>query len=398
MLSEYLYRYYGKKVIIILDEYDTPLQEAYVNGYWDEMTGFIRGMFNATFKANSYLERGLMTGITRVSKESIFSDLNNLAVVTISSKKYADSFGFTQEEVDAALTYYGLESKGEEVKKWYNGFIFGKNTVIYNPWSMINYLEEGEFKPYWANTSSNSLIGKLMRQGDRDIKLKLQALMKGESIQVKVDEQVVYNQLDQNRQAVWSLMVATGYLKILNIENIDEYELKLTNREVLLMFENMVTGWFAVSEGYNDFITALLNNDLKTMNIYMNQVALSTISYFDTGKSLSKANEPERFYHGFVLGLMVDLEKQYSITSNRESGYGRYDIMLEPKSSQYDGIIMEFKVIDTSEEATLEDTAKAALKQIEDKRYEVTLQAKGVQKIRKYGFCFEGKKVLIVQG
>ena len=349
------------------------------------------------------MERGIMTGITRVSKESVFSDLNNLTVVTTTSEKYASCFGFTQQEVTDALDEYGLEESSASVRQWYNGFTFGSHRDIYNPWSITNFLKEKRLFPYWASTSSNGLASKLIRTASADLKEKMETLLNGQSITVNFDEQIVYSQLDENESAIWSLLTASGYLKIENIEYKGIflepwYTLRITNLETVGMFSAMFRGWFSSSDAnYNGFVRALLSGNLKEMNLFMNDVALATFSAFDTGKHPSARTQPERFYHGFVLGLLVELRDAYLIRSNRESGLGRYDVMLIPQKPEFDGIILEFKVREVEEETSLGDTVQAALKQIQEKQYDRELIAHGVSedRIRCYGFAFEGKRVLI---
>lgn len=403
-LCLFLSKYYGKKVIVLLDEYDTPLQESYAYGYWRELTAFTRSLFNATFKTNPYLERAIMTGITRVSKESIFSDLNNLEVITTTSEKYATSFGFTESEVFTALDEAGMSDQCDVVKKWYDGFVFGGKKDIYNPWSITNFLDKRKIDIYWANTSSNSLIGHLIQRGNSAIKEDMEDLLSGKELVTEIDEQIVFDQLDDNMTAIWSLLLSSGYLKINQAPkdaaaSNQNYHLSLTNHEVDVMFRRMIDGWFKkYTPNYNAFVKALLADDVRAMNHYINRIALETFSFFDTGKGPSASAEPERFYHGFVLGLMVDLQDKYHITSNRESGFGRYDIMLEPvEIGQSDAIILEFKVIDPESEADLNATVNNALEQIRHKQYDAQLLARGFRpdQIRAYGFAFQGKQVLI---
>lgn len=403
-LCLFLSKYYGKKVIVLLDEYDTPLQESYAYGYWRELTAFTRSLFNATFKTNPYLERAIMTGITRVSKESIFSDLNNLEVITTTSEKYATSFGFTESEVFTALDEAGMSDQCDVVKKWYDGFVFGGKKDIYNPWSITNFLDKRKIDIYWANTSSNSLIGHLIQRGNSAIKEAMEDLLSGKELVTEIDEQIVFDQLDDNMTAIWSLLLSSGYLKINQAPkdaaaSNQNYHLSLTNHEVDVMFRRMIDGWFKkYTPNYNAFVKALLADDVRAMNHYINRIALETFSFFDTGKGPSASAEPERFYHGLVLGLMVDLQDKYHITSNRESGFGRYDIMLEPvEIGQSDAIILEFKVIDPESEADLNATVNSALEQIRHKQYDAQLLARGFRpdQIRAYGFAFQGKQVLI---
>ena len=402
-LAHYLYRFYGKKVILLLDEYDTPMQEAYVCGYWKEFTAFIRSMFNSAFKTNPYLERAVMTGITRVSKESVFSDLNNLNVVTTTSEEYETCFGFTEQEVFAALDNFGLNEYKDQVKEWYDGFVFGKRKDIYNPWSITNFLDKKKFDAYWAATSSNSLVSRLIQTASPDIKEQMELLLQNKEIVVHFDEQIIFEQLDQNENAIWSLLLASGYLKAVEVEyrgllRENWYHLQITNLETLGMFMLMFRGWFDVSNSvYNRFVKALLNGNIREMNAYMNEVALVTFSNFDSGIHPSSKTQPERFYHGFVLGLLVELRDRYQVKSNRESGYGRYDVMLIPRNKAEDAMILEFKVFDSEQENSLKDTVISALHQIEEKQYDAELLEAGIGKgkIHHYGFAFEGKQVLI---
>ena len=402
----FMQRYYKENVIIILDEYDTPMQEAWLSGYWDKAVGYFSSFFNATFKTNPYLERGMITGITRVAKESIFTGMNNLDVITTTSDEYATAFGFTEKEVFDALDDMGLGNEKEEVKKWYDGFTFGNHTDIYNPWSISFFIKKnGKYENYWADTSSNGLVNSLMQTGVPGIKQTMEALLQGKSFETELDEKVVFDQLDGSISAVWSLLLATGYLKVLDLKYVGErkrkvYTLALTNMEAESIFENMVKGWFGgnTERYYNEFINALLNDNVRKMNTFMNRVALNTFSSFDGGNKPSEQTEPERFYHGFVLGMVVNLADTYIVRSNRESGYGRYDVMLEPLDKDGKAFIFEFKILDPDEdEETLEDTLAAAHRQISEKKYEAELVARGfaLEKIRSYGFAFRGKECLI---
>jgi hypothetical protein len=342
----------------------------------------------------------------------MFSDLNNLKVVTMTSTEYATAMGFTETEVFGAMDEYGITTK-EQMKLWYDGFSFGDVTDIYNPWSVLNAIREKKYAPYWVNTSSNSLAGKLLREADEETKKKLECLIQNESIECVIDEEIAYNQLDTNGDAVWSLLLASWYLKVvrvfkkeINPEDMemlgledDIYELRITNLEVRRMMRTLIKGWFDRDKSnYNGFIQALLTDDVKRMNTFINKFSLNTFSYFDAGNKPSEDSEPERFYHGFVLGLVVDLAERYTIKSNRESGFGRYDVMMIPKDKTEKAFVFEFKVKDADDdEATLEDTLQNAHAQIEEKQYAQELLASGVpaEHIRKYGFAFEGKRVLI---
>jgi hypothetical protein len=397
-LSEVLSIHYGKKVIILLDEYDAPLQEAWINGFWDEAVSFTRLFFNSTFKTNEFMYRSVMTGITRVSKESLFSDLNNLEVCSVSSERYKNYFGFTEDEVFAAMDEFGYTNK-DEVKYWYNGFTIGSARDIYNPWSVINFLAKNELAPYWSNTSSNALVSKLVREGDRKLKMDFEKLLTGEAVFKTIDTEMVFNQLDNNQNAVWSLLATSGYLRINSI-NEGIHELQIVNNEVMQMFRKLINEWFESVHGdYSDFISGLLRCDTQEMNEYMNSILRSVVSTFDVSQNKDDFRAPEKFYHGLVLGLLIELRDRYAVESNRESGFGRYDVMLIPKDKAEDkAFIIEFKVVNPNRgEQGMEDALANALKQIENKNYAEHLIDIGIpsEKIVKYGFAFEGKKVLI---
>lgn len=402
-LSVFLYKYHHKKVLILLDEYDTPLQEAYMCNCWDKLSDFFRPLFQATIKTNPYLERTLLTGITRIGKESLFSDVNHLHVISTSSSLYAGCFGFTEREMKLMVGAYGLAGELSEIQRWYDGFVFGCREHIYNPWSITNFLEEKEYKPYWVNTSSNRLVGKLMQRGTVELKQSVERLLAGESIRTSLDEEIVFSQLEESDDAIWSFLLACGYLKLENVETDTEngerlYTLSLTNLEVKCMMRKLIQGWFSEKQvPYNRFVDALLKCDVDYMNFYMNEISQNIFSYFDVGSGETKTLHPERFYHGFVLGLIVELEKRYDIRSNRESGFGRYDVMLIPLQGNDYAYIIEFKVRNPRREKTLKETLAKAHEQIRERQYVKELEKLGIEgnRVCSLGFAFEGKEVLI---
>ena len=404
-LCSMLRRHWGVAPVVLLDEYDAPMESAWVGGFWDEASGFMRSLMNSTFKTNPALGRGLITDVTRVSRESIFSDLNNLEVLTVSSGKYQTSFGFTQDEMDSALGEYGLAGRRDEVREWYDGFTFGGVGHVYNPWSVTKFLESGgEFRPWWANTSGNGLVSEVVRAGGAALKADFEELMRGGTVRKVVDEEVVFSELRRRPNAAWALLLAAGYLTspgpVPEFPTMTPRPLVLTNLEVRESFDRMLEGWFADAEDdWDELARALLAGDARMATRCLREVTLYCMSSFDGARRPAK-REPERFYHGLVLGLLAHLRGRWSVESNRESGWGRYDVALVPTDGAEGSdpaVIMEFKVFDPEEERTLADTVARAREQIEEKAYVAGLVARGIapERIRTLGIAFRGKEALV---
>ncbi|OVE70753.1 AAA family ATPase [Clostridium diolis] len=399
-LMMYMNKHYGKKVMLFIDEYDVPIQESYLRGFYDNMIVLIRNLLTSALKDNPYVEKSLITGILRVVKESIFSGLNNLEVNTLLRKTFNDKFGFTKNEIRELLSYYKHEDDMQSVKKWYNGYIFG-GEVIYNPWSVLNYLKntrEG-FMPYWINSSSNDLIKRLLLKGDNNIKLELEELIEGNSINKKIDDSIVMAEVEDSNENIWSFLLMSGYLKAVKTENIEgilNCELKIPNKEVLIFYRNLIEKWFKealTNQKYELMLNTLITGNIKIFAGLFKEFVINNLSYFDiSGK------EPERVYHAFVLGMLVSLSNEYQVKSNKESGYGRYDVMIIPKDISKIGIIIEFKKIDYFLDDTIEEATKEALRQIEEKNYAQELFQKEVKNIIKLAIVFKGKEVRVTQG
>ena len=392
MLSKIMYQYYDKPVMLLLDEYDVPLQNAYVEGYYDEAVKFFKTFYGVTFKDNPYLEKTVITGVSRVAKESIFSGANNFDVYTVLDNEFADDFGITEKEMDKVIEDFEVQDDKEAIKRWYDGYKIGDIEGIYNPWSIINYLNKKELMPYWVNTSSNDLI-KLILRNSETVKEKIERLLKDEAIEVKIDLETVIVGIENNEDNIWGLMLGTGYLKVEETVNISEgiYKVKLPNYEIKLLFSQIIDDWFRNKVIGNDLKSIL--KDLVTLNLKEYEKKFKILvremfSYMDVGE-----NTAENFYHAFVLGMLVGLKDSYYVNSNRESGIGRYDIMLEPKDKNANSFIMEFKVMEDMEEKTIEETIENAKKQIEEKGYEQNLKERGFKNITKMVYAFKGKEV-----
>ncbi|WP_297424072.1 AAA family ATPase [Clostridium sp.] len=398
-LMGYMNKHYGRKVMLFIDEYDVPIQEGYIRGYYNDMIVLIRNLLTAALKDNLYVEKSLITGILRVAKESIFSGLNNLQVNTILNYDFNDKFGFTEKETMDLVNYYDANDNIEDIKKWYNGYIFSGETV-YNPWSVLNYLKnirEG-FMPYWINSSSNDLIKKILIKGDRNIKLELEALINGDSINKVIDDTIVMQEVEDSNQNIWSFLTMSGYLKTVKTENIEgmlHCILKIPNKEVHIFYKNLIKKWFQdvmTNQKYELMLNMLVDGEIEIFAGIFTEFVINNLSYFDVA-----GKEPEKVYHAFVLGMLISLSEDYEVKSNKESGYGRYDVMIIPKDTSKVGIIIEFKKIDDFLKTTIDEGTIAALKQIEDMKYETELTEKGVKNIIKLAIVFKGKEVRITE-
>lgn len=398
-LMAYLSEYHNKKVILLIDEYDVPIQEGYIKGYYEKIISFERNMLSEALKDNNYLEKAMLTGILRVAKESIFSGLNNLKVSSLTGFEFSEKFGFTESEVIELLKYYNLQKELIKIKDWYNGYIFG-DTTIYNPWSVLNYLDnirEG-LKAYWINTSANDLIKGMLSRGNEEIKRDLEILISGGKIEKVINDNIVMTEIEDSSENLWSFLLFTGYLKVSNKETVDGdlvCELKVPNKEVYTFYRNIIKKWFLESISstkYNAMIKALITGDIKIFEYILKEFVLNSISYFDIG-----GKEPEKVYHAFVLGMLISLSDDYYVKSNKESGYGRYDVMLVPKEVSKLAIIIEFKKISDFSKDTMEEATEEALKQIKDMNYRAELTEGNVENIIELAIVFRGKEVKVTK-
>ena len=391
-LSNILNRYYDKNVIILIDEYDVPLQNAYVNDYYDIAKEYMGQFYAATIKNNIYAEKTVLTGVSRIAKESIFSDLNNISVYTVMNKEYADDFGITSDEIDKIIDDYEIEDKKENVKLWYDGYRMGNVENIYNPWSVLNYIKYNELRQYWVNTISNDLI-KMILEKSFAVKEKLERMLNGEEVEVQINLETILKDVEKNEDNVWGLFVQTGYLKVTETVDVISsiYKVKIPNLEIKHLFEQITREWFSnrvPGNTLNDILNDLINLRLEEYEEKFEMLVKEVVSYMDVGENVA-----ENFYHAFVLGMLVNLKDNYYVRSNRESGLGRYDIMLEPKEKDNNAFIMEFKVYRENREKDINETLKNAKQQIENKGYETELKSRGYYNITKIVYAFNGKNV-----
>ena len=396
-LSKYLYDYYGEKVIVLIDKYDTPIQHSYFSRIYDETIGFMRNFLSNTLKDNIYLEKAMLTGILRVARESIFSGLNNMQVYSILKEGYSKQFGFTDVEIEKILNDFNVINQIEEFKRWYNGYIFG-STVIYNPWSVLSYLKDidNDFMPYWVNTSENKIIKTILSKGSEALKKSFEELLRGNTIETTIDENIVMADIELNEDNIWSFLLMAGYLKVVGKRREGKefyYSLKVPNLEVELMYEKIIRDWQSesyIASEYNEMLKALVNFDYEVFEEIFIDYVEKSLSYFDVS-----GEEPEKVYHSFVLGMLVSLNRTHYVLSNRESGYGRYDVMVIPKDISKPGIIIEFKRARKTNKKSIEELIEEARKQIEDKKYETELLNRGITNIKKLVIVFKGKEVYV---
>ncbi len=399
-LCRYLARHHDQKVILLIDEYDTPIQAGYVNGYYAEAVGFMRNFLSAGLKDNPHLEKGVLTGIMRVAKESIFSGLNNLGVFTLLSHSFADKFGLTESEVKQMLKDFQIADRYQAVNEWYNGYVFG-DVVIYNPWSIVNYLNNlaDGFKPYWLNTSDNAVIEQLLTRGGRELQTELESLIKGESIEKPVEENIVFAEIAQRDDLLWSFLLFGGYLKYVGKREQNKrwlYQLQIPNLEVGSIYDRLVEGWFEKrfeNKKLKMLLDALIGGDMETFEELFAEFVANSFSFWDAG-----GRDAEKVYQAFTIGLLVWLSGRYEVKSNHESGFGRYDVMLIPKDPQVAGIIIEFKKMNKRRGETKDRSFAKAFQQIEEKNYAAELRARGIQNLRKLVIVFKGKQVWVKEG
>ncbi len=394
-LTNYLFKHHKTKVWLLIDEYDTPIHSAFLHDYYSEMIALIRGLFGTVLKTNPYLEKAVITGILRIAKESLFSGLNNVKVYTLLDREYADYFGFTETETTELLRRANLTKQADEIRHWYNGYLIG-DTVIYNPWSIAECLNgHGTLRPYWVNTSSNDLIHHLLARGDEALKNDLALLLADQPITASIDEKTVFGSLEKDNHALWSLLLFSGYLKAIKSERVGAHLqclLMPPNYEVKILYRDIVQAWLSDALGYSNyvnFLKSLTEGKVEEFTLRLQSCLQTTLSIFDV-----TGHQPEKFYHGFVLGLMVSLETTHEVQSNKESGFGRYDVMLIPKDRAHLGIVLEFKTAHNPD-IPLATAAQEALQQTFDRNYAQVLRAKGIQQILHLGLAFRQKEVAV---
>jgi hypothetical protein len=405
LLSKLLHDYYDEYVVILMDEYDTPINHAFVKGYYEEAIDFMKGFLGPGLKGNEHLKTAVITGVYRVAKESIFSDVNNLDVSSILENTYCDKFGFTENEVEEIMDYYGIQSKKEEVKSWYNGYVFGEDTVIYNPWSIINYAKYKIVKPYWVNTSSNDLIKEILGKTDANVKQKMGTLIEGRTVpNIGVNSNTNFRDILYckvlNEEVLWNFLVVSGYLRFENLRLVErriKADIKIPNEEILTLYEDMIAGWFDVEDVSSNTIkimlNSLVNGDMDKFQDDFKYLVRKTFGQFDIGR-----NKAENFYHAFTLGLLVNLDGKYRVISNRESGDGRPDVIILPKDTSKKAVLIEFKIATDSEDETMQKAVEIALKQIDVKNYIDEINYAGIKEVIKIGIAFCGKTVALGYG